>query len=303
MQDGFRYDRVLKDLFQRDHPSLLDRLAGGLRVREFLNVEFPKVIERRADLAVLLDDETILHVEFQSHNDKDIAYREGMYCLMIAQKYRRRVRQVVLYVGQPKMRMADRLDLGCTKVEYRLLDIREIDAGELLRSARPGDLVLAMLAKGGTERLTEIAQRTIHLSGAERSRVLTQLLLLSGLRALSGSMKMELKSMASNVIDIEKNEILRDIIRDLTDQAQAKALAKGLAEGLAEGLAKGETKGLAKGRGEGMVRLLRELMQSKFGPLPKWAEDRLSHPSTAQVQRWARKVLDAKTLESVLGKK
>ena len=279
MQDGFRYDRVLKDLFQRDHPSLLDQLAGGLRVREFLNVEFPKVIERRADLAVLLDDETILHIEFQSHNDKDIAYREGMYCLMIGQKYRRRVRQVVLYVGQPKMRMEDRLDLGDTKVAYRLLDIREIDAGELLRSARPGDLVLAMLAKGGTERLTEIAQRTVLLSGAERSRVLTQLVLLSGLRALSGSMKMELKSMASNVIDIEKNEILRDIIRDLTDQAQAK------------------------GRGEGMVQMLREQMQTKFGPLPKWAEARLSQGSPAQMERWARKVLSANTLESVLGKK
>jgi hypothetical protein len=238
-------------------------------------------------MAVLLDDETILHIEFQSHNDKDIAYREGMYCLMIGQKYRRQVRQVVLYVGQPKMRMEDRLDLGDTKVSYRLLDIREIDAGELLRSSIPGDLVLAMLAKGGTERLTEIAQRTVLLSGAERSRVLTQLVLLSGLRALSGSMKMELKSMASNVIDIEKNEILRDIIRDLMDQAQAKALAKGL----------------AKGRGEGMVQLLREQIQTKFGPLPKWAEERLSQGSAAQMERWARKVLAAKTLESVLGKK
>ena len=39
-------------------------------------MEFPRVIERRADLAVLLDDETILHIEFQSHNDKDIAYRD-----------------------------------------------------------------------------------------------------------------------------------------------------------------------------------------------------------------------------------
>ena len=279
VKHGFRYDRVLKDLFQKDHPSLLDQLAGGLRVREFLNVEFPKVIERRADLAVLLDDETILHVEFQSHNDRDIAYREGMYCLMIAQKYRRRVRQVVLYFGQPKMRMADRLDLGGTKVAYRLLDIREIDAGEFLRSGRPGDMVLAMLARGGTDRLAEIARRLVLLSGAERSRVLTQLKLLSGLRALSGSMKMDLKNMASDVIDIEKNEFFRDIIRDLKDKAQAE------------------------GRGKGMAHLLREQMQTKFGPLPKWAEERLSHGSPAQVERWARKVLDAKTLESVLGKK
>lgn len=44
--------------------------------------------------------------------------------------------------------------------------------------------------------------------------------------------------MASDVIDIEKNEFVRDIIRDLKDQAQAK--------------------GVAKGRGEGMVHLLLE---------------------------------------------
>ena len=102
---------------------------------------------------------------------------------------------------------------------------------------------------------------------------------------------MDLKNMASDVIDIEKNEFFRDKIRDLKDQAQAKGRGEGMA------------KGLAKGRGEGMAHLLREQIQTKFGPLPKWAEDRLSQGSPAQVVRWARKVLAAKTLESVLGKK
>jgi hypothetical protein len=94
---------------------------------------------------------------------------------------------------------------------------------------------------------------------------------------------MDLKNMASDVIDIEKNEFFRDKIRDLKDQAQAS--------------------GWAKGRSEGMMHLLREQIQTKFGPLPKWAEERLSQGSPAQVVRWARKVLAAKTLESVLGKK
>jgi hypothetical protein len=251
VENTFRYDRVLKDLFQKDRPSLLDQLAGGLRVREFLNVEFPKVIERRADLAVLLEDDTILHLEFQSHNDKEIAYREGMYCLMIAQKYGRQVRQVVLYVGQPKMRMVDRLDLGDTKVSYRLLDIREIDAAELLRSSRPADLALALLAKGGIERRKAIARRIISLGGAGRDRLLTQMFLLGGLRELTGSMKMELKNMASEAINIEKHPILGDLFRDWRAKAVAEASAKG--------------------RSEGMAQLLREQLQSKFGPLPKWA--------------------------------
>ena len=96
MKDGSKYDLVVKDLFQRDHPSLLDRLTAGVAVREVLNVELARVEERRADLVYLLADETLLHIEFQSDNDKDMPYREGIYCLLLGQKYRRRVRQVVL---------------------------------------------------------------------------------------------------------------------------------------------------------------------------------------------------------------
>ena len=29
MRDASKYDLVVRDLFQRDHPSLLDRLTGG----------------------------------------------------------------------------------------------------------------------------------------------------------------------------------------------------------------------------------------------------------------------------------
>ena len=67
-------------------------------------------------------------------------YREGIYCLLLGQKYRRRVRQVVLYLGQAKMRMDDHVDLGETKAAYTLMDIREMDAQKLMASGRPGDL-------------------------------------------------------------------------------------------------------------------------------------------------------------------
>ena len=96
MKDGSKYDLVVKDLFQRDHPSLLDRLTAGVAVREVLNVELARVEERRADLVYLLADETLLHIEFQSDNDKDMPYREGIYCLLLGQKYRRRDRKSVV---------------------------------------------------------------------------------------------------------------------------------------------------------------------------------------------------------------
>ena len=66
-----------------------------------------------------------------------------------------------------------------------------------------------------------------------------------------------------------------------------------------EALAEGE----ALGEARGMSRVLHEQLATKFGPLPKWASDRMAQASPAQVERWAKKVLTAGTLEAVLGKK
>ena len=98
MKDRSKYDLVVKDLFQRDHPSLLDQLTAGVAVREVLSVDLARVEERRADLVLSLANGTILHIEFESGNDKDMPYRMGIYCLLLGQTYRRPVRQVVLYL-------------------------------------------------------------------------------------------------------------------------------------------------------------------------------------------------------------
>ena len=270
MKDGSKYDLVVKDLFQRDHPSLLDQLTAGVAVREVLSVELARVEERRADLVLLLADGTILHIEFQSGNDRDMPYREGIYCLLLGQKYRRRVRQAVVYVGQAKMRMADHVDLGETKSAYTLMDIRQMDARKLMASGRPGDLALAMLAGGGPEQILEIAKRASRLSGAERERVLSQLVLLSGLRRLTGKLRMELKAM-SVTTDIRKNEFVQEVIQDVIRDDRAN--------------------------------MLRDQLETKFGSLPKWVNQRLDAATSAQVQRWAKRIVSVDTLEGVVGKK
>ena len=68
-------------------------------------------------------------------------------------------------------------------------------------------------------------------------------------------------------IDIAKNEILRDLMRD------------------------------------GQARIIRILLESKFGKLPKWVDERLSQAKLSDIERWAKKFLTADTLEGVLGKK
>jgi hypothetical protein len=123
------------------------------------------------------------------------------------------------------MTMRDSLDLGAVKVAYHLIDIREFQAEELLASGAAGDLPLAMLAGGGAERLVEIAQRISNLGEVERRRAVLQIVLLAGLRRVSGQLKMELRR-TGVMIDIRDNEILQDLFN----------------EGVIEGLARGEVK-------------------------------------------------------------
>ena len=266
MHDVNKYDLVVKDLFQRDHPSLLDQLTGGVPVREILNVELARVEERRADLVLSLADRTILLIEFQSGNDQDMPYRMGIYCLLLGQKYRRRVRQVVLYVGQAKMRMEDHVDLGETKAACTLMDIRETDSQKFMTSGRPGDLALAMLANGGPEQVSEIARRAATFEGAERQRVLTQLVVLSGLRQLSGQLTMELKAMGITTDPFYRHPMVKKAMRD--DRAK----------------------------------LIRRMLETKFGKLPKWVDERLEKAKSDEIERWAKKLLTAGTLEGVLGR-
>ena len=264
------YDAVAKDLIQRDRPTLLTELTGGRAIKQTLNVEFAVVEQRRADLLFELDDDSLFLLDCQSENDDEMEYRIGIYNLIGAQKYRRKIWPTVLYMGMAPMRMKDSLDAGGTTVKYNLVDIRAIDAAALLKSGSPGDWALAILAKGGLERLREILAKAMGLAAGRRDRMLVQVCILAGLRKASGKVKMEVKRMGGH-INIQEHEFLRDIWND------AKV--------------------------EGAIGVLRDLVEQKFGPLPAWAASRLKDATPEQIAVWSRKVLNAGALEGIIGRK
>ena len=57
------------------------------------------------------------------------------------------------------------------------------------------------------------------------------------------------------------------------------------------------------GRAEGRAAMLIDMTGAKFGPLPKWAADRVTKGSAIQLEGWGRKLLVADSLELVLGKR
>ena len=258
-------------------PTLLETLAGGRRIVESLNVEFAAVSERRADLVLLLEDETILHIDFQAYNDRKMPYRAGIYGLMIVEKYERPIEQVVLYTGQERLNMRRFLNAGGITVSYELLDVRELDADELLKSGRPGDCVLAILARGGVERIAEIIRQAQQYPKDIGAKVLTELKALSGLRKMSEEVKMKVMRAG-----IEETWGEHAFFRAAWDD--------------------GNTKGKAEGKAEGMKLLLSNLISTKFGPLPETIRFRLDQASPDELERWFNQALSAPTLESVFEK-
>ena len=61
----------------------------------------------------------------------------------------------------------------------------------------------------------------------------------------------------------------------------------------------GIAKGIAKGRVEGESRLLRRLLERRFGVLPQWASELLESAKEDELEVWGEAVLTAPTLEAV----
>ena len=183
--ERFSFDGTVKEMLQRELPGLVGELTGGLRIREFLNVEFPRVLERRVDLLLLLEDESILHLEIQSVNDEEMHFRMATYYYLVKRIHpQRAIRQVVLYIGQDALAMPAGFEADGNRIAYSVIDIRDYDAAAMIASGRPGDLAIAILAGGGGGLVDEIVRRAARLEGPARERALAQLIILAGLRGL-----------------------------------------------------------------------------------------------------------------------
>jgi hypothetical protein len=69
--------------------------------------------------------------------------------------------------------------------------------------------------------------------------------------------------------------------------------------GIKKGIMIGQAQGLEKGIPQGEAQSLRRLLTRRFGPLPDWAEAKLSHTSIDQLEHWADRILDSESLDAV----
>ncbi len=279
MQD---YDATLKILLQSPASSCLAQLFGEARaarsgnrttIERWLNPELPQVRAPRADLLGETLAGELFHLEIQSGNDSSMAIRMAEYALAAYIKYKRFPVQLVLYVGEPVMSMKETVRLpetGASVLQYqcRFVDIRDLDGEALLASPYLGDHILAVLTRLSQQRanVKRILQRIAQEPPPARDTAFTQLVILSGLRGIEEIIRKEASRMPI-LANIEDHKIIGPALRE--------------------------------GRRQGAEEVLRALLSKRFGPVPEWAERRLSDLPVSELDDVAVRLLDAPTLESL----
>ena len=179
-----QYDSVLKSLLAGSQNSFFKRLTNATH-GHWLNVELPRVTQRRVDLLfeVILTLELIL-IELQSFNDPLLPLRMAEYALMVAQVYQRFPALYVLYVGSEPLNMATELVTPCLTCRFKIIDIRNWEAETLLQGKYPADAVLAILGNQSErpETIRRILQRIAKMKVEDRNTAFSKLTILAGLR-------------------------------------------------------------------------------------------------------------------------
>ncbi|HLI82740.1 MAG TPA: DUF4351 domain-containing protein [Bryobacteraceae bacterium] len=274
------YDTAFKVTLQ--HVDVTLRLLLGATVRRWHNIEFPEIRSARADLLGETDTGEMVHVELQSSNDPKMALRMLEYCLGVLRIFERYPVQVVLYVGDAPANMKTRLHGPALDYSYRLVDVRDLDGERLLKSQQVNDNIVALLTRltGRRQAARLVLRRIAGLEPAERCSAVDRLLILAGLRRALGRLIEE---------EAEKMPILNDILdHEVLGREYKKGLAEGVQKGMQEGVQLGELK------------LLRRLVERRFGPVPGWAEERLSKMPAQQLEELSVRVLDAGSIEDLL---
>ena len=264
-------------LLRASADSVLQQIAGNLRVTRWLNVEVSNVQKRRVDLLGATTGDDLVHIELQSSNDPQMALRMAEYSLFICRQFGRLPNQIVLYTGEPRLRMSTGFS-GPDSVRpdfvfrYTATDFRDLESKPFLESTRIEDNLLAILTRlqNQSAAVRQILKRIATLDQNARSAMFAQFLIISGLRRLGPVIEEEARTMP----------VLNDIL-------EHEVLGPAILQGRREG------------RREGRQELLLRQIEKRFGPLPSWVESRLVSLSSPELEDAALRLLDAASLEEV----
>ncbi|MCG6553535.1 MAG: Yae1 family protein [Candidatus Magnetominusculus sp. LBB02] len=234
----------------KDIPAKFLKILTGYEDGKFLDVQLPNIQLNEMDLLIELPDDSLLHLEIQSTNDKDMLKRMYLYSALVYNQFEILPRQVLLYVGNRPLDMKNAVG----SYSYELLDIRDINCSELLQSEKPEDVVLAILCQSDNIDVTiaKILEKLSRLPLRARKDYILKLLYLSDLRKLYNKITQEVEKMPIT-IDIAESDLYKDIFH------------RGELAGKLEGKLEGKRAGIQEGKREGLLEGIELGLEIKYG--------------------------------------
>jgi predicted transposase YdaD len=263
-----RFDAILKEVFS-EAIGVIYYLAIGKKIGKKVKVisaEISLVKTFRPDILVEADGE-IIQVEIQAQKDETLPLRMFRYYYAIVEKYKKEPTQIVLFVGKgnppPSEFKTQKLNL-----KYKVLDMKKIDPDVFIRSRKPAEVILGILAgkfKDKPQIIRKVKKRIAEIVKDEKeiAKYIDSISFLAGLF----DVKIEVKPMPIEV-DIRKTFLYK--------------------WGKEEGLKEGEQRGVVKGLKQGLKQAILRIVQVKF-----------SSSKAKQFRKFLEKIDDIKYLKKI----
>jgi hypothetical protein len=236
-----RFDPILKEIFSEAIGTIY-YLATGKKIGKKVKVisaEIRLVKTFRPDILIEADAE-IIQVEIQAQQDKTLPRRMFRYYYAIAEKYKKEPTQIVLFVGKgnppPSEFRTPKLTL-----KYKVLDMKKIDPDIFIKSKKPGEVIVGILAgkfKDKPKIIRKVKKRIVEILKNEEKiiKYIDSISFLAGLFDI----EINVKPMPIQV-DIRKTFLYK------------------------WGEKEGEMRGIVKGKQEGLKEAILLDVQIKFG--------------------------------------
>ena len=240
-----RFDTILKEIFSEAIGTIYYLAIGrkiGKKVK-VISAEISLVKTFRPDILVEADGE-IIQVEIQAQQDKTLPRRMFRYYYAIEEKYKKEPTQIVLFVGKgnppPSEFRTPKLTL-----KYEVLDMKKIDPDVFIRSKKPGEVILGILAgkfKDKPKIINKVKKRIVEILKNEEKIIKY----IDSISFLAGLFDIEIKVKPMPIqVDIRKTFLYK--------------------WGKEEGLKEGKQEGLKEGKQEGLKEAILLDVQIKFG--------------------------------------
>ncbi|MFD2965733.1 MULTISPECIES: RpnC/YadD family protein [Olivibacter] len=150
-QQANQYDKIFRENMEAVLPSIVKHLLKlDIVESEELPDDLQHTKERKPDLLKKVKDASdkiyVLHVEYQTKNEADMVFRMAEYSVMLQRRYRLPVKQYVVFIGSAKVTMATAFATEDHQFQYNLVAFSSVDYKIFLKSDKPEEKILAILA-------------------------------------------------------------------------------------------------------------------------------------------------------------